>query len=227
MPGAAAKLSIIVPALDEAPGIANCLGALQGMRTRGHEVIVADGGSRDGTPELARPLADRVIRAPRGRAPQMNAAARQASGSALLFVHADSRLPPGADSAVLTALAARTWGRFDVEIEGRHPLLRVVARMMNLRSRLTGIATGDQAIFVRRDAFEALGGFAEIPLMEDVELSRRLRRSGRPVCLRERVSTSGRRWESRGVLRTIVLMWRLRLAYFLGADPARLADRYR
>jgi len=227
MPGAAAKLSIVVPALDEAPGIADCLGALQGMRTRGHEVIVADGGSRDGTPELARPLADRVIRAPRGRAPQMNAAARQASGSALLFVHADSRLPPGADSAVLTALAARTWGRFDVEIEGRHPLLRVVARMMNLRSRLTGIATGDQAIFVRRDAFEALGGFAEIPLMEDVELSRRLRRSGRPVCLRERVSTSGRRWESRGVLRTIVLMWRLRLAYFLGADPARLADRYR
>jgi len=227
MPVAAAKLSIIVPALDEAPGIVDCLAELQGMRTRGHEVIVADGGSRDGTPELALPLADHVIRAPRGRALQMNAAARQASGSALLFLHADSRLPQGADFAVLTALAARNWGRFDVEIDGRHPLLRVVARMMNLRSRVTGISTGDQAIFVLRDAFEALGGYARIPLMEDVELSRRLRRLGRPACLRECVRTSGRRWESRGVLRTIVLMWRLRLAYFLGADPARLADRYR
>jgi len=227
VPGAAANLSIIVPTLDEAPGIVERLEALQRLRALGHEVIVADGGSRDGTPELARPLTDRVVLATRGRASQMNAAARHASGSALVFLHADTRLPPGADSAILAALAARTWGRFDVRIEGRHPLLRVVAFMMNLRSRLTGIATGDQAIFVRRDAFAALGGYAEIPLMEDVELSRRLRRAGRPACLRARVSTSGRRWESRGVLRTIVLMWRLRLAYFLGADPARLADRYR
>jgi len=227
VPGAAANLSIIVPTLDEAPGIVERLEALQRLRALGHEVIVADGGSRDGTPELARPLADRVVLATRGRASQMNAAARHASGSALVFLHADTRLPPGADSAILAALAAKTWGRFDVRIEGRHPLLRVVAFMMNLRSRLTGIATGDQAIFVRRDAFAALGGYAEIPLMEDVELSRRLRRAGRPACLRARVSTSGRRWESRGVLRTIVLMWRLRLAYFLGADPARLADRYR
>jgi len=227
VPGAAAKLSIIVPTLDEARDIVERLEALQRLRSLGHEVIVADGGSRDGTPDLARPLADRVVLAPRGRASQMNAAARQASGSALLFLHADTRLPPEADSAVRAALAARTWGRFDVRIEARHPLLRVVALMMNLRSRLTGIATGDQAIFVRRDTFEALGGYAEIPLMEDVELTRRLRRAGRPACLRARVSTSGRRWESRGVLRTIVLMWRLRLAYFFGADPARLADRYR
>jgi len=227
VPGAAAKLSIIVPTLDEARDIVERLEALQRLRALGHEVIVADGGSRDGTPDLARPLADRVVLAPRGRASQMNAAARQASGSALLFLHADTRLPPEADSAVRAALAARTWGRFDVRIEARHPLLRVVALMMNLRSRLTGIATGDQAIFVRRDTFEALGGYAEIPLMEDVELTRRLRRAGRPACLRARVSTSGRRWESRGVLRTIVLMWRLRLAYFFGADPARLADRYR
>jgi len=227
VPGAAAKLSIIVPTLDEARDIVERLEALQRLRAHGHEVIVADGGSRDGTPDLARPLADRVVLAPRGRASQMNAAARQASGSALLFLHADTRLPPEADSAVRAALAARTWGRFDVRIEARHPLLRVVALMMNLRSRLTGIATGDQAIFVRRDTFEALGGYAEIPLMEDVELTRRLRRAGRPACLRARVSTSGRRWESRGVLRTIVLMWRLRLAYFFGADPARLADRYR
>jgi hypothetical protein len=136
-------------------------------------------------------------------------------------------LPAHADREVLAALASRPWGRFDVTIEARHPLLRVVAFMMNARSRLTGIATGDQAIFVRRDAFEGLGGYAEIPLMEDIELSRRLRRMARPACVRERVLTSGRRWESQGVLRTIALMWRLRLAYFLGADPARLAERYR
>jgi hypothetical protein len=142
----------------------------------------------------------------------------------LLFLHADTRLPPDAASAVL---ARGDWGRFDVAIEGRHALLPVIARMMNLRSRLTGIATGDQAIFVRRTLFERLGGYAEIPLMEDVELSRRLRRVSRPVCLRLRAVTSGRRWEMRGVLRTVVLMWRLRLAYSLGADPHRLAERYR
>lgn len=221
-----AKISIIVPVLDEAQEIVAHLGALQPLRGRGHEVIVVDGGSRDGAPELARPLADRVIAAPRGRACQMNAGAREASGEALLFLHADTRLPPGADRAVLAAVGSTPWGRFDVDIEAHHPLLRVVAFMMNMRSRLTGIATGDQAIFVRRDTFEAAGGYAEIPLMEDIELSRRLRRVRRPACLRSRVRTSGRRWESRGVLRTIVLMWRLRLAYFFGADPARLAERY-
>ncbi len=127
---------------------------------------------------------------------------------------------------VANALAESLWGRFDVRIAGRHPLLGWIAGAMNLRSRLTGIATGDQAIFVRRAAFEALGGYAPIPLMEDVELSRRLRRLGAPACLRARVETSGRRWESRGVLRTVALMWRLRLAYWMGADPARLAERY-
>jgi rSAM/selenodomain-associated transferase 2 len=227
VPGGAARLSIIVPALDEAQGIVAFLEALQPLRARGHEVIVADGGSRDGTPHLARPLADRVIAASKGRAVQMNAGARRASGSALVFLHADSRLPPDADRSVLRALATRPWGRFDVEIAGRHPLLRVVALAMNARSRLTGIATGDQAIFVRRGTFETLGGYAAIPLMEDIELSRRLRRIARPVCLRVRLCTSGRRWESRGVVRTILLMWRLRLAYYFGADPARLAERYR
>jgi len=222
----ARKLSIIVPVLDEARGIAAHLQALQELRARGHEVIVVDGGSRDGTADLARPLADRVIAATRGRSTQMNAGAREAGGEALVFLHADTQLPPDADRAVLAALASGTWGRFDVEIDARHRLLRVVAFMMNVRSRLTGIATGDQAIFVRRGTFEAAGGYAEIPIMEDIELSRRLRRVGRPLCLRSCARTSGRRWESRGVLRTIALMWRLRLAYFFGADPAGLADRY-
>lgn len=223
----AMTLSIIVPALDEAAGIERCLGRMQGPRTRGHEVIVVDGGSRDATPALARALADRVIETSRGRAVQMNAGAATACGDGLLFVHADTLLPEGADRAVSAALALKPWGRFDVRIAGRHPMLRVVGQMMNLRSRLSGIATGDQAMFVRRTVFEALGGYAAIPLMEDIELSRRLRRLARPACLRDRVETSGRRWESRGVLRTVALMWRLRLAYRLGADPARLAERYR
>ena len=221
------RLTFVVPTLDEAAGIERSLARLQGARARGHEVIVVDGGSRDATAERARPLADRLLLAPRGRARQMNAGAAAARGEALVFVHADTRLPERADEEIAAALARAPWGRFDVRIAGRHRLLGAVAAAMNLRSRLSGIATGDQAIFVRRAAFEALGGYAPIPLMEDIELSRRLRRLARPACLRSRVETSGRRWESRGVLRTIVLMWGLRLAYRLGADPARLAERYR
>ena len=219
----AARLTIVVPVLNEARGLAQCLEALAPLRLHGHEVIVVDGGSDDASAALAAPFADRVLRSPRGRAVQMNAGARAASGDALLFLHADTRLPAHADEMVLSALQKRLWGRFDVEIEGRHPLLRVVAAAMNLRSRLTGIATGDQAIFVRRDAFP---GFPEIPLMEDIALSRALKRSGPPACLKDRVRTSGRRWESRGVLRTILLMWRLRALFWLGVPPERLARRY-
>jgi rSAM/selenodomain-associated transferase 2 len=222
------RLSIIVPTLDEAPGIAPCLERLASLRARGVEVIVADGGSADGTAALASPLADRVLVAPRGRAAQMNAGAAAAAGGTFLFLHADTRLPEGADRLVLEGLAAsgRGWGRFDVAIEGRSPLLRVVAALMNARSRLTAVATGDQAIFVRRAAFEAAGGYPAIPLMEDIALTKSLKRLGPPLCLRQRAVTSGRRWERHGTLATIVLMWRLRLAYFLGADPARLAKRY-
>jgi rSAM/selenodomain-associated transferase 2 len=207
--------------------IAQALSALTPYRQRGVEVIVVDGGSRDRTAEFARSLADHVIRAPRSRAAQMNAGAAIARGEVLLFLHADTRLPGDADRLVADVLAryARVWGRFDVRIAGPGPLA-IVAAMMNLRSRITGIATGDQAIFVTRAAFEAAGGFPNIPLMEDIALSRRLRHVGRPLCLRARVTTSGRRWERHGIVRTTILMWRLRLAYFFGAEPAALARRY-
>ena len=216
----------MVPVLNEASGIEAHLGGLAPLRTRGVEIIVVDGGSGDATHRLALPLADRVLEAPRGRAVQMNAGAAAAHGDALLFLHADTVLPDSADLLVARALERSHWGRFDVRIAGRHPLLPVVARMMNLRSRISGIATGDQAVFMRRSAFAAVGGYPQIALMEDVAISSRLKRVGRPACLAETVVTSGRRWERRGVLRTIVLMWRLRLAYRLGADPADLERRY-
>jgi rSAM/selenodomain-associated transferase 2 len=219
----AQRLSVIVPALNEAQGIGVALRALAPLRTRGHEVVVVDGGSDDATREIAAPLCDRVLVAPRGRALQMNAGARTAQGDALVFLHADTRLPPLADEIILESLRTHRWGRFDVAIEGRHRLLPVIARAMNLRSRLTGIATGDQAIFVRREAF---AGFPDIALMEDVAFSKAMKRRWPPACVRSRVLTSGRRWESRGVLRTVALMWRLRLLYCLGARPEALARRY-
>jgi rSAM/selenodomain-associated transferase 2 len=221
------RLSIIVPCLNEAAVIVEGLCALARLRRQGAELILVDGGSSDATSALAGPWVDRVLRAPPGRARQMNAGAGEAQGDILLFLHADTRLPNNAGSLITNAVdSGRVWGRFDVEIEGRHAMLRVVARLMNLRSRLTGIATGDQAIFVSRRAFRAIGGYPDIPLMEDIALSRRLKSLGRPACLCERVTTSGRRWETQGVWRTILLMWRLRLQYFLGTDPGRLAARY-
>jgi rSAM/selenodomain-associated transferase 2 len=222
------KLSIIVPVLDEGDGIAAALDALAHLRALGTEVIVVDGGSRDATVERAQLRADRVVLAARGRALQMNAGADRASGDVLLFLHADTRLPAEADRVVLNGLdqSRRVWGRFDVKIDGRSWLLPVVAWLMGLRSRLTGIATGDQAIFLRRDAFQAVGGFPAVALMEDIAICKRLKRLGRPLCLRACVTTSGRRWEKNGVLSTILLMWRLRFAYFLGADPKQLARQY-
>lgn len=223
------RLSIIVPALDEAATITATLAALQPLRAQGHEVLVIDGGSRDATLLIARLLADRALAAPRGRASQMNAGAAKATGDVLLFLHADSTLPPAADAAIRAALArGAQWGRFDVRIAGRAWVLKLVAFAMNLRSRLTGIATGDQGIFVTRETFARAGGFAPIPLMEDIAFSRVAKRlAGRPACLRERIVTSGRRWETRGPWRTIFTMWRLRAAYALGADPVRLARLYR
>lgn len=220
-------LSIIIPCLNEAEGIAAALAALRPLRERGAEIIVVDGGSSDDTVSRARD-ADQVIIAARGRALQMNAGAARAGGAVLLFLHADCRLPSDADAALIEGLrrSGRRWGRFDVQIDSASPLLRIVARLMNVRSRWTGIATGDQALFVTRTLFDAAGGFPPIALMEDVEMSRRLKRYGRPLCLKHRIRVSPRRWEKHGVLRTILLMWRLRLAYWLGADPCKLALRY-
>jgi rSAM/selenodomain-associated transferase 2 len=221
------NLSIIIPVLDEAAGIEAALKALAPYRTRGCELIVVDGGSRDGTPVLASPLADRVLTAPRGRAAQMNAGAAVARGNVLLFLHADTKLPANADALLRDGLAhsGRIWGRFDVRFD-HDGIMPLIAAMMNLRSRLTGITTGDQAIFVTRTAFDAIGGFPAQPLMEDIALSSRIRRISRPANIRACVTTSARRWQKQGVLRTVFLMWRLRLAYFLGADPAHLARQY-
>jgi len=222
-------LSIIIPVLNEAGEIGATLAALRPMRARGCEVIVADGGSTDGSPEIARGLADAVVACGRGRARQQNAGAAVARGEVLLFLHADTRLPEDADARVTGGLrrSGRGWGRFDVRLAGRHPMLRVIERMMGLRSRLTGIATGDQAIFVRRAWFQRIGGFPDMPLMEDVALSAALKRLGPPLALRDTVRTSSRRWEERGVWRTMALMWRLRLEFWAGVDPAKLAERYR
>ena len=221
-------LSIIVPCLNEAARIATALARLTPLRKRGAELIVVDGGSEDDSVERALPLANRVAKSKRGRAVQMNAGAALATAPALLFLHADCALPNYADSLILKGLAVTGahWGRFDVSLEGSHPLLPVIAGMMNLRSRATAIATGDQGIFVTRDLFAAVGGFPEIPLMEDIALCRRLKSRGAPLCLPQRLTTSARRWEQRGVLRTILLMWWLRLEYYCGADPSRLAARY-
>jgi rSAM/selenodomain-associated transferase 2 len=225
----APALSIIIPTLNEAENIVSCARAIAPLRARGCEVIVVDGGSSDGTPELARPHLDRVLASAPGRAAQQNAGAAAAQGRVLLFLHADTRLPAGADDRVLHGLEAsgRGWGRFDVRLSGGHPLLRVIERMMGTRSRLTGIATGDQAIFVRADWFRRAGGFPDQPLMEDIALSRALLRFGRPLCLRERVITSSRRWEQKGVVRTMLLMWRLRWEYWRGRDVSELDRDYR
>lgn len=222
-----AHLSIILPVLNEAEGVVPALERLQEMRRRGAEVIVVDGGSRDETAELARPLADCVITAARGRGAQMNAGAGQSSSDILLFLHADTLLPSAAPEVVAAAIAGGArWGRFDVRIAGTLRGLGLVAGMMNWRSRLTGIATGDQAIFVSREAFRQVGGFPSIPLMEDIVLSSRLRAVGAPACLREKVLTSGRRWEQHGLWRTILNMWWLRLRFHFGASPALLAREY-
>jgi rSAM/selenodomain-associated transferase 2 len=222
------RLSVIVPTLNEAAGIVAFLEPLQRLRERGVEVILADGGSRDGTAAAASPLVDRILLSPPGRALQMNAGAAVAAGDVLLFLHADTCLPDQAERLILEGLADkhRRWGRFDVRLSGAASLLRIVEWTMNRRSRLTGIATGDQGLFVERRLFEEVGGFPPIALMEDVALSATLRRRGRPLCLEQTVAVSSRRWEKHGIWRTIALMWRLRLAYYLGAEPARLAQIY-
>lgn len=226
MAAAIPRLSIIIPAIDEAERLATTLPSLARLRRAGHEIVVVDGGSRDDTRARIGPLVDRVLVAGRGRARQMNAGAAASNGDVLLFLHADSLLPGDTEAAIAHALGYSCWGRFDVRLWGREWSFRVIEAFMNLRSRLTGIATGDQAIFVEREAFKQVGGYPDIPLMEDVAISRLLKAIARPACLRQRVVTSARRWRVNGIARTVLLMWRLRLAFALGADPGQLARRY-
>lgn len=220
------KFSIIIPTLNEAQNIQSCLLALQPLRND-CELIVVDGGSIDDTPAIAEPLTDRVISSPKGRARQMNAGARQAAGEALLFLHADTFLPDHAIRLIRERLSqASPWGRFDIRLTGDRFMLKVIARMMNWRSRLTGIATGDQVIFVTREAFMAVGGYPDIGLMEDIALCKALNKIGPPLCLKAKVTSSGRRWLQFGLYKTMLLMWSLRLRYFFGANPQTLARLY-
>lgn len=222
------KLSIIIPVLNEAHILRRQLPALQKLRRAGHQVIVVDGGSTDASVTLAQQKVDLCLSSPPGRARQMNAGAAHATGDVLLFLHIDTQLPGDAAELILAALAGsgRRWGRFDVRLDGHHPAYRVIAGAMNLRSRLTAVATGDQAIFVQRELFAQIGGYADVPLMEDVIISKTLRRLSRPACLRTPVICSSRRWQQHGILATVWLMWRLRLAFFLGASPADLHAEY-
>lgn len=221
-------LSVIIPTLNEAETLEARLERLLALWACGVEIIIVDGGSQDETVAKASRVADRVIESPPGRAVQMNAGAHAATAGQLLFLHADTQLPRRADRLIDAALAGRhRWGRFDIRLEGRHPMLPVIATAMNWRSRLTGIATGDQALFMTRSAFDEVGGFPDQPLMEDIALSKRLRRLSPPACLRQRVSSSGRRWEHNGAWSTILLMWRLRYRYWRGEAPEQLARAYR
>lgn len=222
----APTLSIIIPMLNEAAGIQAALTPLQVLREAGTEIIVVDGGSHDDSLALAAPLADTLLVSDPGRARQMNLGAEHARAAALVFLHADTQLPAGAVELIIQALNTHCWGRFDIHLEGQSRWLPLVSQMMNLRSRLSGIATGDQCLFIRRTTFNAVGGFPDQPLMEDIELSKRLKRQQRPACLNAKVISSGRRWDKGGAWPTIYLMWRLRYRYWRGVCAHQLIKEY-
>lgn len=222
------RISIIIPVLNESAALAMQLPALQWCRQKGHELIIVDGGSTDDSVVHCEGRVDKLIESSAGRARQMNAGSAQAVNNILLFLHIDTQLPDDADQLIIQGLdsAERCWGRFDVRLSGKQLAFRVIETLMNWRSRLTGIATGDQAIFVKRDVFVAAGGYADVPLMEDILLSKMLKKYSRPLSLEQRVVSASRRWEQHGIAKTVWLMWRLRLAFFLGADPAELHRQY-
>jgi rSAM/selenodomain-associated transferase 2 len=222
------KLSIIIPALNEAGCIQALCTTLQPLRRLGHEVILVDGGSVDDTVKLASPLVDKTILSGKGRAVQMQTGANAARGAIFWFLHADSGVPENADLLIREALERKQtdWGRFNISLQDKHPALRCVELAMNLRSSLTGIATGDQGIFVRRSLYEQVGGIPPLPLMEDIAFSRALKKHCRPACIRQPLLTSARRWRQHGIFRTILTMWSLRLAYFIGISPDQLVKHY-
>jgi rSAM/selenodomain-associated transferase 2 len=221
------KLSVIVPMLNESPRIAGTLNALRRVAPDA-EIIVVDGGSSDASIAIARPLCDVLISASRGRALQMNAGAHRSHGDVLVFVHADTIVPSTFAADIASALSdpAVVGGRFDVRLDASDLPYRIIGAMISLRSRISRTGTGDQAIFVRRDVFDRLGGFPELELCEDLEFSRRLKRAGRIARLHTRVTTSARRWNRDGLVRTVVRMWMIRAMYLMGVSPARLKRMY-
>lgn len=221
------KISIVLPVVNEENNLPDTLAGLQALRQRGHEVIVVDGGSQDNSLMLAQQAADTVIVSKPGRAIQMNSGAELATGDILLFLHADTILPDDVDALLSAINNDQLWGRFDVRLSGQQFIFRVIESMMNLRSRLTSVATGDQAMFIHRALFDRVSGFSEIPLMEDIEISKRLRKICKPVCIKQKVITSSRRWQDKGIVRTILLMWKLRLYYFFGMSTERISRMYR
>jgi rSAM/selenodomain-associated transferase 2 len=220
-------ISIIIPVLNEEVAIERLLQQLQSDRLKGHEVIVVDGGSNDKTVKKSKPLADHVISFTAGRAVQMNKGASLATHDTLWFLHADTLLPDNATDYIEQALNKNAWGRFDIKLSGSHISFRMIEKMINIRSRFSSIATGDQGIFVRRQLFDLVRGYADLPLMEDVNLSKRLKQISKPVCLKNPLITSSRRWEEKGILSTIFLMWRLRFLYWIGVNATILARQYR
>jgi len=220
-------LSIILPVINEEATLPDVLARLQYLRQLGHEIIVVDGGSRDNSLMLAQQAADNVIVSQPGRAVQMNSGAELATGDVLLFLHADTVLPEGVEQILSEIVGDTFWGRFDVRLSGERLIFRIIESMMNLRSRITSVATGDQAIFIKRSLFEKVGGYPEIALMEDIAISKQLRRVVKQVCVRNKGVTSSRRWEDRGVIKTLLLMWKLRLYYFFGMSPQKISRMYR
>ncbi len=220
------KLSIIIPTLNEAASIKNTLSELYTLKDNGHEIIIVDGGSTDQTLSICKQYTDKVFNSGKGRAKQMNLGAKHASNDILVFLHADTLLPEQARQLICTALSNKQWGYFSIKLSGSHVVLRLIEFFMNIRSCLSGIATGDQAIFVYRESFNSINGFKEIPLMEDIEISKSLKKISRPACVPVPVISSSRRWETQGYIRTILLMWRLRLLYFFGTPASQLVKQY-
>lgn len=222
-------VSIIIPVLNEENSIKKFLQQLQSYRKLGHEVIVVDGGSQDKTCTIASALADKVIESQPGRAIQMNSGTKQAQFNVLWFLHADTVISENAIDNIQQVLTenGKNWGRFNIKLSGSNILFRVIEFMINIRSRVTGIATGDQGIFVNRKTFESVGGYSDLPLMEDIDLSKKLKKISKPICLKEKLTTSSRRWEKNGIFSTVLLMWRLRLLYWIGVSADRLSRQYR
>jgi len=220
-------ISIVIPVLNEEKKLPDLLSHLQQFRKQGHELIVVDGGSHDNSLMLAQEYADSVIVSIAGRAVQMNSGASVAKGDVFLFLHSDTVLPDNALELISNHFKKPFWGRFDVRLSSDKFIFRIIERFINLRSRLTSINTGDQAIFIDSQLFHSMGGFPEIALMEDIAISKKLKNIVSPICLKQKVITSSRRWESRGIVATVLLMWKLRLYYFFGVSPDKLNRLYR